>query len=109
MEIVKQVYKATEGFPENEKFGLTSQIRRCAVSIPSNIAEGSGRNHDKEFIQFLYFSLGSLSELETQLLISGELNYIDDLNTNELTDSIEINRKLVLGLVKYLKNKKENN
>ncbi len=76
--LVTYVYKITKGFPSDEKYGLISQIRRSAVSIPSNIAEGAGRNHNKEFIQFLYIALGSASEIETQILISYNLKYISE-------------------------------
>lgn len=75
IELVKLIYKATESFPEKEKFGLISQIRRCAVSIPSNIAEGHIRSHKAEFKQFLFIALGSIAELETQLIIANELGY----------------------------------
>ena len=70
MELVEVVYKLTKNFPDNEKFNLVSQINRSAVSIPSNIAEGKGRNSDKEFKQFLYIARGSLFELRTQLELS---------------------------------------
>ena len=76
MDLVEGVYRLTKSFPDSEKYGLTNQMRRCAVSIPSNIAEGAGRNSKKEFKQFLYISLGSISELETQLIISSKLNYL---------------------------------
>ena len=76
MEIVMDVYKLTESFPEGEKYGLTSQMRRCAVSIPSNIAEGAARNTNKEFVNFLHIAQGSLAELETQLEISLRLKLI---------------------------------
>ena len=99
--LVKDVYTLTKLFPKDEIYGLTSQMRRCAVSIPSNIAEGSARNYDKEFIQFLYISLGSLSELETQLIISIEINYINEYNFAKL----EKIKKMLLGLIKYLKSK----
>lgn len=101
LELVTEIYKITENFPEKEKFGLTLQIRRSAVSVPSNIAEGAARNTKKEFIQFLYIALGTLSELETQLIISiniGYLNQSDDI----FVQIIEI-RKMALGLIKYLK------
>ena len=99
--LVKDIYSLTKVFPKDEIYGLTSQMRRCAVSIPSNIAEGSARNYDKEFIQFLYISLGSLSELETQLIISNEVGYIDNIDLRLL----EKVRKMLLGLIKYLKSK----
>jgi len=76
MELAKLVYLITSKFPKEELYGLTQQIRRSAVSIPSNIAEGAARNSRKEFIQFLHISLGSLAELETQLLLSEKLGFL---------------------------------
>jgi four helix bundle protein len=73
MDLVTDIYRATKTFPKDEMYGLTNQIRRAVISIPCNIAEGASRNSKKEFIQFLYVSLGSASELETQLLISERL------------------------------------
>jgi four helix bundle protein len=102
MILAKSTYNATNNFPKSEMFGLTSQIRRSAVSIPSNIAEGAARNSDKEFIQFLYISLGSLAELETQLLLSEDIGY---LNNFEYKKQLESTRKRILGLIKYLKSK----
>ena len=103
MKLVTDVYRLTQSFPKEEIYSLTSQIRRSAVSIPSNISEGAARNSDKEYIQFLYIALGSTAELETQLLISKNLNYLTDIT--EIMNGIEFVRKLLLGLIKYLKNK----
>lgn len=86
MEITKHVYQLLEKFPSSEKFGLISQMSRCAVSVPSNIAEGSSRSSDKDFARFLSITLGSLFELETQLLLSTELEIV---NKNELGPIIE--------------------
>jgi four helix bundle protein len=105
MELVQVIYKLTENFPKNEQFGLTSQLRRAAISIPSNIAEGSARNGNKEFIQFCYISLGSLSELETQIIIASNLNFIQKIQSNEILDNIELIRKKLLNFIKYLKRK----
>lgn len=81
MTLVKEVYLLTEDLPSDEKYGLISQIRRCAVSIPSNIAEGAGRNNVKEFNQFLGIASGSTYELETQLILLTDLNF---KNENEI-------------------------
>lgn len=78
MIIAKQVYTVTKQFPTEEKFGLTSQIQRAVVSIASNIAEGAGRGSDKDFVHFLTIALGSAFEVETQLLLANELNYIEE-------------------------------
>lgn len=103
--LVKNIYEITKSFPKEELYGLTNQMRRAAVSIPSNIAEGAARNHDKEFIQFLYISLGSLSELETQLIISFELNYLSENLLNELINRLNQIRAQISGLIKYLDKK----
>lgn len=76
MELASKVYSATKSFPQSELFGLVAQIRRCAVSIPSNIAEGYGRGTNKELVHFLYISLGSSNELDTQLTLAHEFEYI---------------------------------
>ena len=86
-------------------YGLTSQIRRSAVSIPSNIAEGAGRNHNKEFIQFLYIALGSLAELETQLIISNKIQFLNEAFLNEIINKLNLIRSQIAGLIKYLKSK----
>jgi four helix bundle protein len=103
IEFVTEIYKITRDFPKEEMYGLTSQIRRSAVSIPSNIAEGSARNYKKEYIQFLYIALGSAAETETQLIIAKEVGYLE--NNSFLLDEIKSIRKMIIGLVKYLKGK----
>ena len=103
MILVTRIYDITKSFPNSETYGIVSQIRRSAISIPSNIAEGAARNHKKEFIQFLYISLGSLAELETQLMISLNLNYIDMKNLEEISNSIRYIRSMLSGLIKSLK------
>lgn len=104
IELVSEIYKLTKDFPKEELYNLTSQIRHCAISIPSNIAEGSARQSDKELIQFLYISLGSIAELETQLIISQRLSYL--LEIQEIIEKLNKIKKTILGLIKYLKNKK---
>ncbi len=98
MALVKDVYKLTREFPKEEVYGLVSQMRRAAVSIPSNLAEGAARNGAKEFIQFLGVTKGSLSELETQLLISAELGYLQ--RENEIFEKLEVVSRLIAGLQK---------
>jgi len=102
---VYEVYKITREFPKEEIYGLTNQIRRAAVSIPSNIAEGAARNSTKEFIQFLYISLGSISELETQFIISKNLEYIKVEFYDNINEMIIEVKKLIFGLIKFEKNK----
>src|SRR5690554_1031690 len=100
---VSDVYKITEDFPKSENYGLTSQIRRSVVSIPSNIAEGSARQGNKEFIQFLYIALGSLVELETQLLIAIDLKYLKE--DKNLFKKLERIRMMLIGLIRSIKKK----
>jgi len=90
MALVKEIYRITASFPKEEVYALTSQMRRAAVSIPSNIAEGAARNGDKEFLQFLAIARGSLSELETQLLIANDLGYLGDFE--ETAGRVEYDR-----------------
>lgn len=97
------VYKATEGFPRLEQYGLTSQIRKSVVSISSNIAEGAGRNTDKEFSQFLHFATGSCYELETQLTISRNLNFLDLDHYEMIKEKLIEIQKMIYSLRKSLK------
>ncbi len=103
MELCFKIYSMTDNFPKNEIFGLTSQMRRCAISIPSNIAEGSNRYSDKETLRFIYIAQGSLAELETQILISQRLGYINDLN--EINEQVSKISALLTGLRKYFEKK----
>jgi len=99
---VSDIYKITERFPNFELFGLTNQIRGAAVSIPSNIAEGAARTSQKEFSQFLSIALGSSAEVETQLLIAMNLQFISTVEYKELTIKIDDIRKMLIGLKKSL-------
>jgi four helix bundle protein len=101
------IYRITKPYPKDEKYGLVSQMRRSAVSIPCNIAEGYSRKNIKEYIQFLYISYGSCSELETLLSLSKDLEYIDDDSFLKLYELQEEVSKLLNGLIKSLLNKKE--
>lgn len=105
IELVTAIYKITQKFPEEEKYGLTAQIRRAAVSIPSNIAEGAARGSDKEFIRFLYFSMGSTMELETQFIISKNLSYLNEETFNKINTELNSIGKMINGLIKHLKNR----
>ncbi|MDP2336285.1 MAG: four helix bundle protein [Bacteroidota bacterium] len=88
MDFVTKMYRSTKKFPQDELFGLTSQMRRCAVSIPSNIAEGFGRRSSNDFKRFLQISMGSLFELETQLEIAKNLEYMDESQFNNLYNDL---------------------
>ena len=101
IQLVEDVYNITKSFPKEEMYGLSSQLRRAAVSIPSNVAEGAARSSKKEFLQFLHMSLGSLSEVETQIIIAKRLDYLDDIGGIE--QQIKAVRRLILGLMRYLR------
>jgi len=103
IEFVVNIYKETEVFPEEEIYGLTSQIKRSAISVPSNIAEGSGRGTKKEFNHFLDIALGSTFELETQLIIANKLNFLSDQNFEKLNVQLDEEQKMIIGLQKSLK------
>jgi four helix bundle protein len=103
MNLVTAVYRASQGFPKEEIFGLVSQIRRAAVSVPSNIAEGHPRTSKKEFQYFLSNARGSLAELETQLTIAHQLAYIDEKGINQLLDRLGEVGRILNGLLASLK------
>jgi four helix bundle protein len=102
MDLTTAVYAMSLSFPKAEQFGLTSQMRRAAVSIPSNIAEGKGRNGDKEFRLFLFHARGSLLELETQILIAGRLGYIDGNGQQEVLERCKAVGRALAGLINSL-------
>ena len=96
MDLVEDIYKLTASFPTEEKFGLVSQMTRAAVSIPSNIAEGAGRNSDKDFAHFISIAIGSLYELNTQIVLSERLGYINQIQSQELQKKLDhLQRKSV--------------
>lgn len=98
VEIAVEVYALTKNFPSSEQFGLVSQLRRASVSVASNIAEGSGRNNNKEFNHFLGLAAGSSYELETQLIITSKLEFCDQNLLDSLIEKIEINQKMIYQL-----------
>ncbi|PTN09908.1 four helix bundle protein [Mangrovibacterium marinum] len=103
IDVVVDVYHSSQDFPKEEIYGLTSQMRRAAVSVPSNIAEGSGRNSDKDFGRFLDISLGSAFELETQLIIANKLEFLSNDKFGELVDKVQEEQKMISGLLRSLK------
>ncbi len=105
MDLVQFTYKLTELFPKEEKYGLTSQIQRCSVSIPSNIAEGSGRVSSKEFQHFISIALGSSFELETQVILAYKFNYISEPQMSEFDLLVKPVQKMSFGLYNSLENK----
>jgi len=100
-----EIYKITKGFPDEEKYGLTSQLRRAAVSVPSNISEGYGRKTTPEYIQFLYIAYGSICEIETQTLLSGDLGYITTRKLEMLNEGIREVERMLKALIRSLENK----
>ena len=99
------IYKATKTFPKNEGFGLTSQMRRAALSIPSNIAEGYGRKTTPDYLRSLYIAYGSTCELETQILLSGDLGYLNKESLSELQRDIGEVERMLKALIKSLETK----
>ena len=103
MAFVKDVYQVTETFPKSEIYGLVSQMRRAAVSIPSNLSEGAARKGKKEFSQYLNIAQGSISELDTQIELASMLNFIDKKIYNDLMDELSTISKMLFGLSRSLK------
>ncbi|MCD6234981.1 MAG: four helix bundle protein [Candidatus Marinimicrobia bacterium] len=101
---VVKIYKFTETFPDDERFGLISQIRRAAISIPSNIAEGAARQTNKENLYFLYVALGSITELETQLIIAEKLNYLKQ--NEDYFDWLQAIKAKLISYIRYVKSLK---
>jgi four helix bundle protein len=102
MALAKKLYSVTALFPQAEKYGVVSQIRRASVSVPSNIAEGTARKGSKETVQFLYISIGSISELETLLMLSNSLGFIDEPTLRDILEELEEISKCTFGLVKKI-------
>jgi len=103
VDLVQQIYALTKTFPKNEDYSLTNQMRRAAISVPSNIAEGAARQTKKEFIQFLHMSQGSLSELDTHLEIAIRLGYLSDDQSKESSEIMQNVDRMLSGLIKSLK------
>jgi four helix bundle protein len=100
MLLAEQIYSLTKDFPTDEKYGLISQMKRAVISIPSNIAEGAARKGNKEFVQFMYIAMGSLSELETQILLSQRLQFVNSVDN--YLDQIEKIKQMLFGLIRYI-------
>lgn len=96
------IYKITESFPRSDVYGLTSQIRRCGVSIPSNIAEGQRRGHRAEYVQFLRIAFGSGAELETQIIIAFKIGYLDQKKFNQINELLQEIMKMLNKLISVL-------
>ncbi len=105
MKLVYEIYQGTVDFPKQEVYGLTQQMRRAAVSVPSNIAEGKGHRSDREFTHFLFHARGSLLELQTQILISQELEYLTDERGRVLLDAADRVGRALSGLINSLSSK----
>ena len=106
MALVTKIYQATADFPDDEKFGLANQIRRAAVSIPSNIAEGHARSSAGEFQHFISIAMGSVAELETQIILCGELDYLNRERKNNLLNQLDTIGKMLRGLRKAILNRR---
>jgi len=102
IEVVVAVYEKTKKFPRNEEYGIVTQMKRAAVSIPSNIAEGFRRFHNKEYRQFLYIAMGSLAELETQIIIANKIKFIEEGQAADLLNTLEELSRMIKGLINKL-------
>jgi len=103
MQLVAAIYDATEGFPSHEQFGLVSQLRRAAVSVPSNIAEGKAHYSNRDFVRFLRLARGSLAEIETQVLIAQQRSYLTTVTTAHLSQQLDELSRILSGLINSLK------
>ena len=106
-ELAIDIYSVSQSFPKEEIFGITNQLRRAAVSISNNIAEGSGRQYKKDTLQFLFISNGSLNEVENIIQIAHELGFINEIKTMEILDKAEEIRRLLKGFIKYFQDSKQ--
>jgi four helix bundle protein len=102
MELVAMIYDATDRFPPHEQFGLVSQLRRAAVSVPSNIAEGKAHYSNRDFVRFLRHARGSLAEIETQVLIAQQRKYLPDATTTKLSQQLDELGRILSGLIRSL-------
>jgi four helix bundle protein len=102
MDLVVEIYQTTADFPTGERFGLTNQVRRAAVSIPSNIAEGQGRGPSQDFVRFLCIARGSLQEVETQIILATRLGYLSQDGCDRLSDRIIELAKIINGLIRSI-------
>jgi len=105
MKLVAMIYDITDRFPQNEMYGLTSQLRRAAVSVPSNIAEGKAHYSNRDFVRFLRHSRGSLAEIETQVLIAEQRNYVNSETIAQLTQMLDELGRILSGLINSLRDR----
>ncbi len=105
MELVKSIYDATDGFPAHEMYGLVSQLRRAAVSVPSNIAEGKAHYSNRDFVRFLRHARGSLAEIETQILIADQRKYLEGKKTAQFGEQLDELGRILSGLINSLQNR----
>ncbi len=105
IKLVTLIYERTKSFPNDELFALTSQIKRSAISIPSNISEGAAREYNKEYLRFLFIAQGSVAELDTQIIIANNLGYLGETDYAQIIDKLAEIRKMLAGLIKFRKGK----